>query len=200
MTNEEQKFEQYVNSLRFDDEPSQDHRDKLEKKLLEAYDYQQKYGGYVEPVSIYLRKIAIAAGFLIVCGALFWTIDTYYIGSSPPYANDPEIKELLEQKDISGHEEKQLLARLNEIWEMIRSKDADALVSVLQSDEITGKVRLWAAKYLGQFGNQQTLTMLEQTIEQMHITDPNHPLMIAAQKIRCRLGPLPPPSDSDEDK
>lgn len=187
MTKDEQNFENYVDSLRFDDEPSKDHQDKLEKQLLQVYDHEQKYGDYVEPVTVYFRKLAIAASFLVVCGVLFWAIDTHFIRSAPPYAADPEIMKIIEQQPASAQEQKQLMARVNEIWTMISDQDSEALVSVLQADDLGRKVRAWAAKYLGQFGNEKTLTSLEQVIHEMEITDPANPLIVAEQAIRDRL-------------
>lgn len=192
MTNEENKFEQYVNSLRFDDEPSKDHQDKLEKKLLEAYDYQQKYGGHVEPVSLYMRKLSMAAGFLIVCGILFWGIDKAFITEPHPdfIASHPDrdiLEKIIEDEQATGIEKKNLVAKMSDIWNMIRNEDADALVSVLQTEDIARTMRSWAAEYLGRFGNDQTLAMLNDAILKLGVTDPNDPLKIAASEIRKRL-------------
>ena len=192
MSNDETKFEHYVNSLRFDDEPSKDHQDKLEKKLLEAYDHQQKYGSYVEPVSIYLRKLSIAAGFLIACGVLFWAVDKMFITQPHPdfIATHPErdtLEQIIEDEQATGIEKKNLIAKMNDIWTMICNKDADGLVSVMGSDNIAGSLRLWAAEHLARFGNQDTLDMLEHTILKLNITDPNDPLKVAASEIRKRL-------------
>lgn len=189
---EEKKFEQYVNSLRFDDTPSTEHRDKLEKQLLEAYDQRQESGDSVEPVSLYLRKLSIAAGFLIACGVLFWGIDNVFITRPHPdfIANHPErakLERIIEEEQVEGIEKKNLIATMSEVWKMIRNQDADGLVSILSSDEIARSVRTWAAEHLGQFGNQQTLDILNGAILKLGITDPNDPLKVAASEIRNRL-------------
>ena len=107
--------------------------------------------------------------------------------TAPPYANDPVIVKLIEEEPTKA-DKKKLLARVKDIWLMIHNEDAEGLVSVMQSDDIARALRVWAAKYLGQFGDEGTLKLLDETIEQMQITDPNDPLKIAAQKIRKRLG------------
>jgi hypothetical protein len=192
MTNEEQKFEHYVNSLRFDDAPSRDHQDKLEKQLLEAYDQRQPAGDLVEPVSLYMRKLAMAAGFLIAAGVLFWGIDKVIITQPHPdfIANHPErdtLEQIIENEQVTGAEKKNLIAEMSDIWKMIRNQDSDSLVSVLGSDSIARSVRVWAADHLGQFGNKDTLDMLDSAILKLGVTDPNDPLNVAASQIRKRL-------------
>jgi hypothetical protein len=192
MTDDEKKFEHYVHSLRFDDAPSTDHQDKLEKQLLEAYDQRQGSGDGVEPVSLYLRKLSIAAGFLIAAGVLFWGIDNVFITRPHPdfIANHPErdtLEQIIENEQVTGTEKKNLIAEMSDIWKMIRNQNADGLVSVLGSDDIARSVRAWAAGHLGQFGNQRTLDMLDSTILKLGVTDPNDPLKIAASEIRKRL-------------
>ena len=195
MTNEDKKFEQYVESLRFDDAPSQGHREKLEQQLLDAYDDRAEQADTIEiePTSLYVRKLAMAAGFLIVCGALFWGINKTMITSQHPdfIVSHPErekLERIIEKETATRTEKKHLIAKMSTIWTMIQDQDSDALVSVLGSDTVAYRVRTWAADHLGDFGDEQTLTLLEQTIEQMQITDPNDPLVIAADKIRKRLG------------
>ncbi|MEN8126704.1 MAG: hypothetical protein ABFR90_02745 [Planctomycetota bacterium] len=201
MSNGENKFEHYVHSLRFDDEPSKDHQDKLEKQLLEVYDNRQKYGGHVEPVAVYMRKLAIAAGFLIVCGVLFWGIDKLIITEPHPdfIANHPDrakLEKIIKDEQATGTEKKNLIATMSDIWDMVGNEDTDALVSILQTDDIARSIRTWAAEYLGRFGNDQTLTMLDSAILKLDATDPNDPLKIAASEIRKRLNrpePQTPP-------
>lgn len=191
MTKEENQFHQYVDSLRFDDEPSKDHQDKLEKQLLEAYDHQRKYGSYVEPVSIYLRKLAAAAGFLIICGILFWGIDRTFITTEPDFiANHPErdvLEHIIKEEQVIGKEKKNLIAQMKNLWDLIYTQNTEELVAVLQSEDITHTLQDWAAKHLGQLGDQKTLIQLEQSIQDLNIDDPYNPLMTAAQTIRERL-------------
>ena len=192
MTNEEQKFEQYVNSLRFDDAPSQEHQDKLEQQLLEAYDQRQPAGDSVDPVSLYLRKLSMAAGFLIAAGLLFWGIDKTFITRPHPdfIANHPErdtLEQIIEDEQATGVEKKNLIARMSDIWTMIHNKNTDGLVSVISSDNTGRSLRLWAAEHLAKFGNEDTLDVLENTITKLNITDPNDPLKVAASEIRKRL-------------
>ena len=197
MSNEEKNFQEFVNSIRFEDEPSQAYREKLEKQVLEVYDHEQKYGDYVEPVSLYFRKLAIAASFLIVCGLLFWGIDTMFMSEPDYVAQHPEkeaIEQMIETENATGVEKEQLLTQIKDVWKMICDQDADSLVSVLETDDTAYAVRKWAAKYLGKFGKEDTLAVLDATITHMGITDPENPLVIAADKIRSRLG-LPKPSD-----
>jgi len=193
MTDEEKKFEQYVNSLRFEDAPSKEHQDKLEKQLLEAYNQRQPAGDdSVEPVSLYLRKLSIAAGFLIACGVLFWGIDKAFITRPHPdfIANHPEretLEKIIKDEQATGAAKKNLIAKMSDIWDMIKNKDSDALVSVLGSDNVARSLRTWAAEHLGRFGNKQTLDMLDNTILKLGVTDPNDPLNVAASQIRKRL-------------
>ena len=192
MSNDEKKFEEHVNSIRFDDEPNAAHRDKLEKQLLEAYDTQAEYGGYVEPVSVYFRKLAVAAGFLVAAGVLFWAIDSMFIGPDKnQFVGHPEekaIQQIIEEENVSGSEKKQLIAQISDVWEKVTDKDTDGLVAILETQGTAYAVRKWAAKYLGKFGNETTLSGLQATIEKLNISDPNNPLIIAADKIRQRLG------------
>lgn len=201
MSNKEEKFKTYVESVRFDDEPTDAHREKLEKKLLEAYDHEQKYGDYVEPVGIYLRKLAIAASFLIVCGLLFWGIDSMFIDEQSYLTQHPEkeaIKQIIKAENVTGQEKVKLLTQINEVWDMIGNQDTDALVAVLETNETAYALRKWAAKYLGKFGGEDTLAVLETTIDHLDVTNPENPLMIAAEKIRQRLGlPQPPRTKPD---
>lgn len=189
MNNDEQEFEQYVNTLRFDDEPNAAHRDKLEKQLMEAYDSQAESAGYEEPVAIYFRKLAIAASFLIVAGVLFWTIDTMFI-TPDPFAQHPDeqtIRQIIKEEHVTGTEKKKLVAQIHDIWTLICDQDTDGLVSALKTSEIPYAVRQWAANYLGKFGNENTLILIEDKIQNLNITDPENPLVIAAEKIRQRL-------------
>lgn len=192
MSNDEKKFKQYVDSIRFDDEPNAAHRDKLEKQILEAYDTQAEYGDYVEPVSVYFRKLAFAAGFLIVAGVLFWAIDSAFISPVPePFAGHPEketIQKIIEEENVTGTEEKKLFAQISDVWDMVAKKDTHGLMAVLETHDTAYAVRSWAAKYLGKFGNEETLGSLEAAIEKLNISDPNNPLVIAAESIRQRLG------------
>jgi hypothetical protein len=189
MSNDEQKFEQYVDSLRFDDAPSAAHRDKLEKQLLDAYDTQAEYGDYVEPVAVYFRKLAIAAGFLIVAGVLFWAIDKTFI-SRDSIAQLPDqegIQKILESENATGTEKKKLLTQIHEVGTLIDKQDTEQLVTVVKTQDFAYAVRTWAAKWLGRFGNENTLASLEAKIHSMNITDPDDPLVIAAEKMRQRL-------------
>lgn len=198
MNNDEQKFEQYVDSIRFDDEPRAEHRDKLEKQVLEAYDTQAEYGGYEEPVAVYFRKLAIAACFLIGAGVLFWAIDSMFI-TPEPFAHHPEkeaIQEIIEEENVTGAEKKKLVAQIQDLWTLISNHDTDELVSALNTSDIAYNVRTWAAGYLGKFGNEKTLAAIESKIHSLNITDPNNPLVIAAHQIRQRLN-LPKEENSE---
>lgn len=200
MNEEEKQLEAFVNTLRFDDAPDHGHRDKLEKELLEAYDYEQKYGDYEEPVSIYFRKFAIAAGFLIICGVMFWAIDSTMITHEPDYLADhpkkEEIKQILVEEEVTGVEKKHMLAQIKDVWQMIADQDSDSLVSVLETSDVAYNIRAWAAKYLGKFGSAETLASLEHAITAMGIDDPNDPLKMAASKIRKRLNMPEPVEES----
>lgn len=189
MNNDEKKFEQCVNSIRFDDEPSAAHRDKLEKQLLNAYDNLQETEGYVEPVAVYFRKLAFAASFLIVAGVLFWAIDAAFI-TQDQFADHPQketIHEIIKEENVSGAEKKKLVAQIRDVWSLITHQDKEGLVSVLNTSDIAYTVRKWAANCLAKFGDKKTLAEIEAKIRDMHITDPQDPLNIAAEKIRRRL-------------
>ena len=190
MSNDEKKFEQYVDSIRFDDEPNAAHREQLEQDLLEAYDHRDRYADSVEPTRIYFQKLAIAAGFLIVVGTLFWTIDSAFI-SRDPFAYHPDkeaIRLILEEENVSGTEKQQLIANILNTWTMICDQDANGLTSIVKNPNTAGAVRKWAGVYLGKFGDKESLLKLEATIEKLGITDPNDPRVIAAESIRQRLG------------
>lgn len=192
MSNEDKKFQEFVDSVRFDDTPEAGYRDKLEKQLIEAYDHEQKYGDYVEPVSLYMRKLAIAASFLIVCGLLFYGINATFIGEQGgTFAGHPDeqaIERIIAAEAPKGEEKTQLIAQIKDVWKMISEKDTDSLVAVVETDDMAYGLRKWAAKYLGRFGGQDTLDVLDATIEHLGITDPENPLMLAADDIRTRLG------------
>ncbi len=215
MNNEEEKFEQFVASIRFDDTPSDTHRDQLEKQLLEAWDEAQAESeaeteadnivvAPVEPTSLYLQRLAIAASFLIICGTLFWGIDKMFIGEQSYIARHPDrqaIERIIEAENATGVEKKKLLAQIKDVWNLIDSKDSASLVTVLHTDDNAYTVRVWAAKYLGKLGGEDTLEIIETTIDQLGVTDPQDPLMIAADKIRERLGlekPAKPDTDSSK--
>lgn len=189
MNNDETKFERYVDSLRFDDEPSAAHREKLEKQLLEAYDTEAEYGDTIEPVSLYFRKLAIAASFLIGAGVIFWAIDSAFI-SRDPLAQLPDqqgIQKILEAENATGAEKKELLTQILDVGTLIDNQDMDSLVTILKKPDLAYTVRMWAAKWLGKFGNENTLSAIEAKIQSLNITNPQDPLVIAADKIRQRL-------------
>ncbi len=189
MNNDEQKFQDHIDSIRFDDAPDAAHRDKLEKQLLEAYDTRVEYADYEEPVAVYFRKLAIAAGFLIVAGVLFWGIDRTVISRDPiaQLPDQPGIQEIIEQENVTGQEKKELLTQIYDVGTLIEQEDTDGLVSVVKTTEFPHTVRTWAAKWLGRFGNEETLAALEEKIHNMNITDPNHPLIQAARQLREKL-------------
>lgn len=191
MNNEEEKFKQFVDSVRFDDETNEVHRDKLEKQVLEAWDHEQKYGDYVEPVSVYVRKLAVAASFLVVCGLLFYGIELLFIGEQSYVATHPEkkaIEQIIESEHATGAEKKQLVAQIKDVWNMISDKDTDALVAVVEADEASYALRKWAAKYVGKYGGPETYNTLQSAIDRLGITNPDNPLVIAAEAIHQRLG------------
>ena len=192
MSNDEKKFEQYVDSVRFDDEPQAAHRDQLEQDLLDAYDHRDRYADSVEPTRVYFQKLAIAAGFLIVVGTLFWTIDSAFISRDPdPFAYHPDkeaIEQILKAENVSGQEEQQLVALILNTWTMISDEDTHGLTSIVKSPDTAGSVRKWAGVYLGKFGNEESLKHIEETIDELGITDPDDPLVMAADSIRHRLG------------
>lgn len=190
MSNDERKFGEYVDSVRFDDAPDAAHRDLLEKKLLDAWETEQEYDGYEEPVAVYFRKLAIAAGFLIAAGVLFWAIDAAFISRNPvaDLPDQPGIQAIIEQENVSGVEKKKLLTQIRDVGTLIEQEDTDGLVAVLKTSDVAYTVRTWAAKWLGRFGNENTLAAIEAKIQSMQISDPQHPLMMAAETIRERLG------------
>ncbi len=201
MSNDEKKFEQYVDSIRFDDEPREGHREQLEQELFDAYDNRDRYADSDEPTSVYFRKLAIAAGFLIVVGALFWTIDSAFI-SRDPFAYHPDkevIRQILEEENVTGTEKQQLIAKIRTAWTMICNQDANGLTTIVKSPNTAAAVRKWAAGYLARFGDKDSLLKLEETIEKLGITDPNDPRVIAAESIRQRLG-LPKPEKTPPPK
>lgn len=194
MNNDEQKFEQFIDSIRFDDEPSAAHREKLERKLMQAYDNQLETEGYEEPVALYFRKLAIAASFLIGAGVLFWAIDATFIRQDP-FAHHPQketIRAIIEEEAVSGTEKKQLVAQIRDVWSLISERNQDGLVAVLNASDIAYTVRTWAAGCLAKFGDAETLTIIETKIHELNISDPNNPLIIAAEKIRNRLDTAKP--------
>ncbi|HOK96233.1 MAG TPA: hypothetical protein PK052_08520 [Anaerohalosphaeraceae bacterium] len=188
MTPDEHNFEEFVKTIRFDDQPSSEHRQRLEFQLLQRWENRQKETGYIEPAALYLKRLAIAAGILLASSVLFWTIDNLWI--SRPLAVHPDskmIETILQQEQPSEAEKPHLLAQINHVWHLICRQDSEALVSILQTQETAYAIRCWAAKYLGQFGNEKTLELLNTAIETLHISDSNEPLVLAARTIRQRL-------------
>jgi hypothetical protein len=195
MTSDETKFEQYLRTLRFDDQPDSQHRDRLETRLLDAYENRNEDAVYVEPVAIYLKRLALAAGILIACGVFFWTVDTVWISRDSTLARHPDpkaVEKILQQENPTEAEKPHLLAQIDEVWKLIRRQDTEALVSILQTEETAYAIRRWTAKWLGELGNRETLKELETTIESMQLSDSNEPLVIAAQTIRQRVEPSEP--------
>jgi hypothetical protein len=196
MNNDEQKFDHFIDSLRFDDEPSAAHREKLERKLMQAYDNRLETEDYVEPVALYFRKLAIAASFLIGAGVLFWVIDASFIRQDP-FARHPQketIRAIIEEEAVTGTEKKQLVAQIGDVWSLISERNQDGLVAVLNASDIAYTVRTWAASCLAKFGDAETLAVIETKIHELNISDPNNPLIIAAEKIRNRLDAAKPDS------
>ena len=201
MNKDDAQFEAHVNSIRFDDTPSPAHRQQLEAQLLAAWDNRDAAdnadGDAVEPTGLYLRKMAIAASFLIVCGLLFYGIDRLFIGEQSYRGRGPEraaVERILEAENVTGPAKKQLLAQIQEVWALIAARDADGLVAVLEANDRTSyALRRWAASHLGDFGGPQTLAVLEATIDHLAVTDPEDPLMVATEAIRRRLGMPPRP-------
>lgn len=186
---EEEKFQHFVDSVRFDDEPSAEHRDRLEEKLLGEYDAAEPVSYEPEPLKIYLRKLAVAAGFLIVCGLTFWMVDTAWLRNPDlTYKPDPQIvKRILEAENPTEAEKQTLMAQINMVWKMIRDRDTQGLVTTVRSGNVAASVRQWAAEHLGQMGDEQTLEKLEESIDEEQVTNPDDPLNIAADDIRQRL-------------
>lgn len=188
MTTDEHNFEEFIKTIRFDDQPTSEQRQRLELQILQRWENRQAEAEYVEPAALYLRRLAVAAGILLASSVLFWTIDHLWISS--PLASHPDpktVETILQQENPSESQKPHLLAQINHVWHLICSQDSEALVSILQTEETAYAIRCWAAKYLGQFGNRKTLELLNSTIEALQISDSNEPLVIAARTIRQRL-------------
>ena len=185
MSNDEKKLEQHINSIRFDDEPSAAHRDKLEKRLLETYDTQTEYGDYVEPVSVYFRKLAVAAGFLIAAGVLFWAVDSTFISRGPTaeLPGKQGAQQIDNDQNAVGTEEKNRLAQLQaeRIMSTVPDPATIGMMTVMKTPGAASAIHRWTAKWLGKFGDKKTI---EAKIQTLNITDPQNPLVITAESIR----------------
>ena len=180
MSDDEKKFQHFVDSVRFDDQPSAEHRDRLEEELLEAYDEQAAEPEHYqpEPTGIYLRKLAVAASFLIGCSVAFWVMETFWIGNpNLTYRPDPQVvQRIMELENPSEAERSNLMAQINAVWQMARQGDTQGLVTAVRSDVFADAVRQWAAEEIVKLG-----------VEQQDLANPEEPLNQAAEDTRQQL-------------
>lgn len=187
--NDEEKFQCFIDSVKFDDEPRTEHRNCLEEQLLAEYDAADPVPYEPEPMAIYLRKLAVAAGFLLVCGLTFWVVDTAWLQNPDlTYHPDPQIvRRILEAENPTEAEKHHLMAQINEVWRMICEHDTQGLVTTIQSPDIAGTVRQWAAEELGEMGDKKTLEELKSIEEKDPAIDPDSPLNTAVEELQQRL-------------
>lgn len=194
MTTFENEFEKTVNAVRFDDTPRQTHRRQLEEQLLEAYDQRSQQSETSLSGSFYLRRIAVAAGFVIAAGLLVWCFNDS--GSTPngqpAHTPDPQtIERILRQEKASGAQRQTLLSEIQQVWKLIAAQDITGLTAVVLDDQAAPSVRNWAGESVASFGNEETLGKLEKHCEVHALSDPDDPVVHTARQLRKRLEPSP---------
>ncbi len=191
MTQFDREFEKFVDSLRFDDTPSETHRRQLEKKLMEVWDRRFQDEPETAPSGLfYLKRIALAAGFVLAAAVLFVWFDES--GQAPhtqlAHRPDPQIiEQILNRQSASPTEREQLLAEIQEVWKLIVDEDVQALTTVVLDSHRAESIRLWAGHTVAELGSEQTLAILEQYIEVNTLRNPDDPVVQTASQLRRRL-------------
>lgn len=189
MTHFENEFEGVVKSVRFDDTPSETHRRQLEERVLEAWDRRPQ----TEPAPsgvFYLKRAAIAAGFVVAAGLLymFWDGDGVVTNGHPAHTPDPQrVEQIYRQENASGAQKLALQREIQEVWKLIAAEDTESLSAVVMDGQATLSVRQWAGETVAKLGDAQTLGALEKHIETQGLTDEEDPAVLTAARLRERL-------------
>lgn len=197
MTTFEHEFEKTVNAVRFDDTPRQMHRRQLEQQLLETYDQRSQQPAVSLSGFFYVRRAAIAAGFVIAAGLLVWCFNDSGSTSNgqPAHTPDPRtIERILTQAKVSGAQRQALLSEIQQVWKLIAAQDLTGLTTVVLDEQAAPSVRNWAGESVVALGTEETLGKLENYCQVHTLTDPDNPVVHAAQQLRKRLE-SPPQND-----
>ncbi len=204
---DEKQFEEFLEGVRFDDEPNAAHCDRLEQKLLAARQKQLAGSGLGLGDLFKSSFIKFAAAAVIIVVVLVAVLVVITITSQrdqelpiagredkPPTIvpkQEPKKEEIVavEKPDITEQdpdaEDEKLFAGFMKIMEMRQSSDIDGLIAAL-SDE-TEIVRIMAANFLADIGDEDSLVVLERLIADENLTSPENPIVQAVQKLRNRL-------------
>lgn len=197
MTTFENEFKKTVNAVRFDDTPRQMHRQQLEQQLLETYDQRSQQPAVSLSGFFYLRRAAIAAGFVIAAGLLVWCFNDSGSTSNgqPAHTPDPRtIERILTQAKVSGAQRQALLSEIQQVWKLIATQDLSGLTAVVLDEQAALSLRNWAGESVVSLGTEETLGKLEKHCEVHALSDPDDPVVHAAQQLRKRLE-TPPQND-----
>lgn len=189
MKNIENEFETLVRSIRFDDTPSETHRRQLEEQLLAAYD-GRACPDAVRPGCFYVKRLAIAAGFLVAAGLLFLVFDETGPGPNGHPAHAPDartVEDILRREKAAGTPRQDVLAEIQQAWTLIAAEDVAGLTGVVLDDAASHSVRLWAGEALAKLGDAQTLGVLERHIAALGLTEAEDPVVFTADRLRHRL-------------
>ncbi|HDS84740.1 MAG TPA: hypothetical protein ENN97_06050 [Phycisphaerales bacterium] len=191
MTHFDNEFQKFVDSLRFDDTPSETHRLQLEEKLMEAWDSRSRQETDTPPSGLfYLKRVALAAGFVLAAAVLFVWFDESGQAphTQPAHRPDPQmIEQILNRESASPAEREQLLAKIQQVWRLIADEDVQALTTVVLDGQTAESIRLWAGQTVVELGSERTLGILEKYIEVNALRDPDDPVVQTASHLRRRL-------------
>jgi hypothetical protein len=193
MKNFENDLKNIVNSVRFDDKPSETHRRQLEEQILEAYDHRVTARSAPSGI-FYLKRVAIAASFVIAAGLLFMFFDGNGAAPNghPAHSPDPQtVEQILQQEKVSVAQRQALLSEIQQVWKLIAAEDVTALTEVVLDGQVASSIRLWAGETVVKLGDEQTLGMLEKHIEEQGLTDTEDPVVQTDRRLRERLETKP---------
>ena len=200
MVKKDQNFEDFISSVKFDDKPDNDHKAALEKKLLDAYDNRANIKiCYKTPevdvkTQTYLFRIGLAASFILIAALLALMVNSIIKPKESAHqiaatqTQQKTIDVIYENEKKDGTTKTQITDQLKKVWALAHTEDANGLISLMTSNNIAAGVKRYASKYVAEFGNEQTLATLNSYIELNSLTDPNDPLVVAARKLREKLG------------
>lgn len=203
MTQFEKTFEKIVNAVRFDDTPSETHRRQLEEQLLEVYDKSSQEAPAAYASLFYLKRVAMAAGFVIAAGLLVWFFDGEGLSPHiyPAHAPDAQtVEHILNQENATGERRQALLAEIQQTWKLIAAEDVEGLTAVVLDPNAAESLRNWAGRYLAALGTEETLGILEKHIEVRGLADTDDPVVLTATGLRWFLenSPNTPPGETSQ--
>ena len=191
MTKFDTEFENIVNSIQFDDMPSETHRRQLEQRLVAAYDKRSQQGGHMPPSGVfYIKRVAVAAGFVLAAGLLYYLLDDLGPAplTQPAYMPDAHtVDRLLRQESVTDANRQALLQEIQQVWPLVAAGDVQALTAVIMDARTADSIRLWAADTVVERGTAAMLERLEKHIEAHALTEPDDPVVQTAHRLRQRI-------------